>query len=404
MFEKRTDLALERLEQESYVSPGAGVHRQPVQMIDLDTDGIQEALAFTQDYNGLCRIHVLKSYDSEYQLVNSFSGDSPDIYEVQYPNLTPDGIKGIAVAWGRPEDVSRGVTVIALHRSGPAEVMTFFGQSYLFQDTDGDGADEIWYADRGGTAWIRSRLQRYEYEPGRGFLPTGRLMLAAEAAWTVRLQAGICHDGTPTMFADSLTEDNASMVTDLVVDSAEGLVSLTQGGADTAVETMRRSRAYCTDINGDGVLEVPVDMESYPNWLSRSEQFLTWCDFCDPDLGPQPILDTFFMPDEGLALVLSGNWDSGARVTRWLDDSGRVVYSFYDMGMLLNQEELGYEEELILRLCIGETYRVDEMDYENIVILEEIAVGYQIPGNTNQHIRLSEQQVREGLHLLQDRW
>lgn len=397
--------ALDQLDtQHGYVSALAGSHRQPVQMIDLDADGTEEVVVFTLDSNGLCQVHVLRLYGERYALANSISGVSADLYEVLYPTITPDGQRGIATVWGRVQDESRGATVIALQPEGMPHVLTFSGHSYLFEDLDGDGADEIWFADQGGTKWIRSRLQRYNYSPEEGFYPTGRLSLAAEATYTVSLQAGCCSDGTPALFADSYTEDRTHMVTDLVVELDSGLVSLTQGLASTAEPTMRRIRALCTDINGDGVPEIPVDMDEFPNWLPNSARFLTWCDFSWEGREPQELLYTFYMPDEGLALVVPKVWEDGIRVTRWKDELGRTVYSFYDLAALWDEDSRAQSDTLVLRLCIGEAYKVDEMPYEDIVILEEIAVGYVVSADAPKSIRPDPTEIENGLHLLQDRW
>lgn len=197
--------ALDNLaDQNGYVTALAGAHRQPVQMIDLDADGTEEVIVFTTDSAGLCQVHVLREREEGYSVVNSVSGESADLYEVRYPTLTSDGLRGIAIAWGQAQDEFRGVTVIGMKPDSLPEVMTFSCQSYLFEDTDRDGADEIWYADRGGTQWIRSRLQRYEYDETDGFYPTGRLSLAAEAKYTIHLRAGLCDDGTPAVFCRQL--------------------------------------------------------------------------------------------------------------------------------------------------------------------------------------------------------
>jgi hypothetical protein len=396
--------ALDGLENENgYVSPETGAHRQPVQMVDLDGDGIQEVVVFGLTEGGLCQVYVLREYGGIYAVSYTIEGGSPYIFEVLYPTLM-DGNKAIAIAWGRTGDLSRGVTVIAMENEHFIKVLSFSGQSYLFEDTDGDGADEIWYADRGGTAWIRSRLHRYEYREGDGFYPTGRLNLAAEASNTISLQYGLCGPNTPAVFADSYTEDGKRMVTDLVVESESGLISMTQGLASSAENTLRRTYALCADINGDGILEIPVADRQFPVWLPLSGQFIEWCDFSWDDRQPRLVQQTFCISGQGLAMVLPDNWDSGVRVTYWSDDMGRPVYSFYDIRQILDEEEGSGTAELLMRLCIGEVVRLEEIPYDNICVLNEVAVGYYIEQNSNINMRPEKHEIETGLLQVQDRW
>ena len=230
------------------------------------------------------------------------------------------------------------------------------------------------------------------------------MRLAAEAKYTIHLRAGLCDDGTPAVFADSYTEERNRLVTDLVVELDSGLHSMTQGLAASAAATLRRSTAFCTDINGDGVLEIPVDIEDFPYWLPGSTQFLRWCDFSNENTGPVELLYTFYMSNEGLALVVPKHWGEGMQVTRWKDEANRTVYSFYETSYAGDEEVRPRNETLVLRLCIGEAYRLDEMPYDNIVIREEIAIGYEIPENAPEDMRLEKYEIEYGLHLLQDRW
>ena len=194
------------------------------------------------------------------------------------------------------------------------------------------------------------------------------------------------------------------MVTDLVVELDTGLVSLTQGRAASAAPTLRRTEAVSMDINGDGVLEIPVALDEVPTWMPGSRQFIAWCDFSSETEGPRVLAKTFYMPDQGLAMMLSGDWYWTVQVTRWLDEQGNQVYSFYDRTNLWEEEAGSTADSLVLRLVIGEARRVDEMQYENIVILEEIAVGIQIPQNPSLGQVLTLEEVQTSLRLLQDRW
>ena len=103
-------------------------------------------------------------------------------------------------------------------------------------------------------------------------------------------------------------------------------------------------------------------------------------------------------------MMLSGDWYWTVQVTRWLDEQGNQVYSFYDRTNLWEEEAGSTADSLVLRLTIGEARRVDEMQFENIVILEEIAVGIQIPQNPSLGQVLTLEEVQTSLRLLQDRW
>jgi len=391
--------ALDDLEIAGYASAQAGAHRQPVQMVDLDNDGTEEAVVFASARSGLCRVHVLQYTDEVYNLLETYEGFSSNIYEVRYPQLTADGRKGIAVVWGQPNDASRGITVIA-----PDDILTFACQSYLFQDSNGDGTEEIWYVDQGLSQWTRSRLNRVKYEEGDGFRSDGRISLASEAYRTVSLRFGLCDDETPAVFADSYTEDGFSMVTDLVVEGDAGLFSLTQQPGGSAAGTLRRTYALCTDINGDGLMETPVEMTEISMDLPGSDRFIAWYDFSGGTGEPRQVAKTFYMNEEGVALGLFGDWYTYLEVTRWKDEKDRTVYSFYDISPTGDEGARHPNDELLLRLCFDEAYKLDEMEYEHTVILEGLAVGFAVREDIPGQLSVSAEGVRANLHLLQDRW
>ena len=98
------------------VSPQSGENRNTVQLMDLDLDGEDEAVAFFCESKNPDRFHVyvFQKENEEYVSVGSVSGNAAQITSVSYPSLSVDGKKAILISWKLSgDDSTSGITVCA---------------------------------------------------------------------------------------------------------------------------------------------------------------------------------------------------------------------------------------------------------------------------------------------------
>ena len=90
-----------------YAAPTSGSNLQSVQMIDLDGDGSEEAVAFFRRASDKkpMKIYIFKADGDSYERYAVIEGTSSQIYSVNYADLDGDGLKEILVGYKSSSDV-----------------------------------------------------------------------------------------------------------------------------------------------------------------------------------------------------------------------------------------------------------------------------------------------------------
>ena len=87
----------------SYTAPIEGENRSSIQLVDLDNDGVEEAIAFfrgsTSATSNTFQIYVYKRQGDQYVAAGSVEGQGTAIQSVDYPAITPDGRCGMVITW-----------------------------------------------------------------------------------------------------------------------------------------------------------------------------------------------------------------------------------------------------------------------------------------------------------------
>ena len=90
-----------------YMAPTSGRNIQSLQMVDIDGDGRDEALAFFRLSNGEkpLKIYVFHSREDSYELASIIESSGTAIDSIYYEDLTGDGRKELIVGWKISADV-----------------------------------------------------------------------------------------------------------------------------------------------------------------------------------------------------------------------------------------------------------------------------------------------------------
>ena len=148
-----------------YAAPTSGSNLQSVQMIDLDGDGSEEAVAFfrrTSDKKPM-KIYIFKADGDSYERYAVIEGASSQIYSVNYADLDGDGLKEILVGYKSSSDV-QGLAIYPLSPGTPESLLTTGYSRYANLDMNGDGKQELLIicSDEESTA----RVDYYDWDDG----------------------------------------------------------------------------------------------------------------------------------------------------------------------------------------------------------------------------------------------
>ena len=206
-----------------YIAPLNGENRQTIQLVDVDEDGLQEAVAFFRDADAdtPLRIVIFKQDDQgEYQVYARIQGVGSEIDSIEYVNLGGAGESDVLVSWQAGSSL-RTLVGYTITDGQPTEIMRSAYDRYLTADLDGDGQEEVVLAQ----AEEESSSTRIEYYDSRD----GVLTLTATSplsdgttdisSWS----AGWLEETVPALFVTSYFGRDVLLTDVFVLDDQQGL-------------------------------------------------------------------------------------------------------------------------------------------------------------------------------------
>ena len=304
-----------------YATISSGDNTSTVQLLDLDGDGEQETAAVflrvtdaTEKPMRVCLYR--RDGEGRYRGVYMLEGGGNSINSVAYEDLDGDGVKELVVSW----QMSARVYILSAYQLGAqgAEelVSTYYNESYLAVNLDGDGGKELVVFQQSNAGETSNRAEYYRYQDGSVTMVSSALlsdnMQDVQSAQFSRLA-----DGSRGVYVTSTT--GGGVVTDILVLNSDGLNNVTrdpESGVSTAT-----SRSYTdvsvSDINGDGVLEIPLPMQAVSlDPESASPYYIIYWRQFDSTGAAAVRCATYHSTSDGWYLMLHNNWIGRITVTR----------------------------------------------------------------------------------------
>lgn len=312
-----------------HTAPTSGNNLQSVQMVDLDSDGVEEAIAFFRksgDEKPL-KIYIFRASDDTYQLAYTVESASDSIYSIAYNDLDGDGFREILMGLRSSLD-AQSLSVISLCASEPETLLTTGYFRYIARDMDGESAsqelivvrsDEENLAVADYYAWTEKALEL-----------RSSIRLSMASAEVARLTGGTLTNGETALFVTG-TMTEGGQVTDILAVRDGNLQSISTGAAVSG-EVLRFAALYPSDVNGDGITEVSVPV-AFPKNDPEGETYyrIFWRQY-DEKGEYWTVYRTLHNVQDGWSLVLPKEWDDAVTVTRQSTADGSTV-SFYRCGV-----------------------------------------------------------------------
>lgn len=310
----------------SYSGPTTGSNQQAVQLADLDGDGQEEALVFTKTGGERpLKIYVFDRAGDSYENVAVLEGEGSAFDAVEYAAL--DDRPGLELLVGRQlsDQIDQSLMVYSYGDGTMTELVCANYSEFRVVDLDGDEYKDLFVLrmdgeERSGVAEL------YRYGDGV-MVRQQRAALSPGARQVRRIISGYVAQGVPAVFVASAYEADA-IVTDIFALVGSEFRNVAAGESGVGAQTVRSYDAYATDIDEDGVIELPM-LVALPSASAEGETFWTidWYNL-KTEGGRQVKLTTFHNYAASWYLVVPESWRGQLSVSREKSVTGIPAYTF----------------------------------------------------------------------------
>ncbi len=375
-----------------YAAPTSGSNLQSVQMVDLNGDGEEEAVAFFRrpgDEKPM-KIYVFRALADSYRQYCVIEGTSNSIYSISYVDLNGDGWREILAGIRGDLDV-QNLSVWSVALQQPRQLLLTGYSRYVARDMDGDGRQELVVLRSDEES--RAVADYYAWDGAELSLDSS-LPLSATVAELGRASAGTLVGGTPALFVTAVAAEDGAAVTDVLAVDGGMLRSVASGAAG---EKYRFLELFPSDVNGDGVTEVPeplpfqqVDPEGAVYYYVRWRQY-------DPSGESAVVRESYQDTQSGWSLLLPEGWGQGVLVSRSAGADGSAV-TFSRIGE--------YEPEPFLTVYAFNGYNRTALASRGgrVTLSRQAEVTYAAELYDDGAGMIDEQGLRERFNLLVAEW
>ena len=297
-----------------HAAPTSGSNLQSVQMVDLDGDGVEEAVAFFRKASDQrpMKIYFFKSEGESYRQMALIEGTASSLYSIDYIDLDGDGRREILVGFKSGTEV-QVLAVYALRGAEPLNLLTTAYMQYAVSDLDADGRQELTVLYSGEEN--RCMADCYVWNSAE-LRSLSTVELSFSAAELSRVTTGALADGGQALYITGVSDNSVASYDILTIKNSVMQNVAQNAGPSAGGKAFRFLSIYPTDVNGSGVIEVPEPI-AFPQLFDESESYyrIFWLDY-DSSGRSEVVNRTFHNMTDGWCLTLPEAWDKGVSLFR----------------------------------------------------------------------------------------
>ena len=306
-----------------YAAPTSGANQQSVQLADLDGDGQDEAVVFLMGTGEKpLKAYIFDRTGESFRNIAVIEGDGASFESVDYAQI--DGAAGMEIVIGRKlgDQVPQNLSVYALREGHVVELMNANYSEYTIADLDADGKSDVFLLRFDSEQ--RTGVAEYYRDVGGQIEREPEAMMSAGVESIKRIVAGKVTADMPAVFVASLYGTD-SIITDIFALKNGVFTNISSESASGAsVQTIRNYFVYATDIDGDGVIELPQPTE-LPSYQSDSAEdpywIINWYNLTDTGRQKRK-LTTYHNFSGGWYVVLPEAWNGAVTISRSGEEAG----------------------------------------------------------------------------------
>lgn len=253
----------------SLKTPSAGDFTTAYSFFDVDGDSAEEAVVFyeAEITPGKSSMAVIDKVGGKWTVVYNINSEYSDVYSISFSDLTGDGVNEFIVLWDViSNSVNHVLYVYAQNLSGEYSLSPIGSEltvnNCITVDMDLDTVNEMLAFTIESGDSVSSTATLYEYSlNGRETL--GRTKLDGHISYYSDIQYNVDEDRV-YIYADAVKSDGTQMLTEVIYwsDYYDTIISPFYSYSNgTTSSTVRSSMISCDDVDDDGIIEIPTDVQ-----------------------------------------------------------------------------------------------------------------------------------------------
>ncbi len=309
--------------------PTRGEHRSAVVQYDIDSDGKNEALAFYSKTDGevtTMTVQLVRNQNGEWVDGGTQSIVAAGVDMVQFCDLDNNGVSEILVGWQVYGTSEMQLAVYSYSENTFAQRLLQKYNHFITVDLNGDKKSAVLIIDL-NTADQYNTAALYSFNE-QGVVQTGICELDSKLQSTNEPIVDELSNGRAAVYIDAVKGVGA--VTEVLIENKGGLYNpLFDTETRENIRTLRSSSFSVSDIDNDGILEIPVqeNVPSVANDELAEKLYLTnWYQFD----GEKLVIKTTQMINllDGYYFTIPTKWRKRIAVLKDTEKRIREIYLY----------------------------------------------------------------------------
>lgn len=237
--------------------PMKGEERSAFSVHDFDSDGTDEIVAFYRMRSEMdaVRLNMLKYEDGKWVSVQDIGPIGNDLEKIGYADLDLDGVDELVVGCSVTAAISNKLTVYGYQKGKLVQRASEDYNDFVICDIDSDGAKELGLLKTDKNAKT-SQMNFYRFSPTTASA-VGSVALDGNVLSYAPAVVGKLKNGAEAVYLDAYKDAN-TLITELIYFDGEKITDpFINSETLENTATLRYGEHLCTDMDADGVLDIP---------------------------------------------------------------------------------------------------------------------------------------------------
>ncbi len=327
-----------------FCTPQEGEYRSAIVVEDIDSDGETEALIFYKDSadSSVARMHYFNVIDGEWVSRGDFNGYGNEIKKTFITDMDGDGNSELIVVWS-VSGVSSG-NIMSVYRTSYnfdnyKEVSNEMCTVCEIADMDGDSKEEIFYMNQVVSSGISQRFARVMKLSGDTVVIMGEAKMDPNISSYTSVKTEKASGDSPLKFYVDALKGESQMITELIYwdeNKSELCAPMLDAETMTNTATLRYEPIPSSDVNNDGIIDIPVQSRSLGTDSDNTGIYVTdWIDYSNS--GIQTVDSTLVNYSDGYMIHIDEDEIKTTGVRSYASQNCWVIYKTDKNGNSLSE-------------------------------------------------------------------